>query len=307
MSDEKKIPAQGPDEEAKEILAEMEADHKLKGDIKPPEKQPEPVVTPPVVPPAPVPVVPAAVVPPEDSGESGDNKELLPRTPFLPYAKHKKILEKRDEEIATLTAKVEALTKVPPTQQQGADLANSLKGFVEKYGADNEYVNDLVDLIIGQVKLPKETLDKLEKVTSEAEARDNESMQIQGFNNEWDATLAPALTELAPDLDGKTIKTIKEKIMEMAFEPDPSNPSVLRYGTTPLKDLFLIAKNNNFITIPQSKRSAESPKGGASRGGGLDLTHELTGEQIGNLSDEDFDIYSANMAKQSRPTIRSSK
>ena len=149
MSDEKKIPAQGPDEEAKEILAEMEADHKA-GET--PVKQPEPVVTPVV--PTPVPETP--VVPPEDSGESDDDgkESLSPRTPFLPYAKHKKILEKRDEAIATLTAKVEELSKTSPTQQQSADLTSSLKGFVEKYGADNEYVNDLVSLIIGQVKLP---------------------------------------------------------------------------------------------------------------------------------------------------------
>ena len=215
--------------------------------------------------------------------------------------------EKRlSSKLETLVSDIKELVKKPVDQQTKkdkediTDQIDEVKKIADEYGLDPEPLQKLADVILAKVKLPKDITEKLESLEEIKKERDQDDFwkkQETKFDSEFgELKDSEAFAEEFQKLSPAEIVTVKEKLNELAFTK--------RYSGYSLVDLLTLKQDELLI---EKKKSATPGRGGSQRaGGGVDLSGktELTADQINDLSDEEFDTYSANMKKEHKSPLK---
>ena len=217
---------------------------------------------------------------------------------------HKKWEEERQKLTDQLANAGKASAEKPtdnPTNDD-AELRKKTDSIAEKAGIDPDAAFELAKIAREGAKpakyeIPEELkngLDKVTKIAAEEEARAEESR----FNADFDARILPLVKqEYGDDVPTTVIEKVKDQIKDKAYTDE--------YSKVPLTTIYK-GEDNFRGLIPPKQRGAEASRGGhqsyheATHVEGPDLTQELSGEELNNLTPEQFDTYAANMEKREK-------
>lgn len=292
--------------ETEDILAEIEGDQaRASGQEKKPEetpgkpeeKKPEPASADEAKKPE------GEHKPGEDDGKKPEPRREMKLVPAWVLERERDAHAKREKDLLEAAAKA---GQPKPAGEEGndtakhdtepAELDKAAEALADKHGITAELARDLIIAArAGQAVLPKEVVDKLQKVdelTSAAEI----TAEATKYNADFDRLIVPLIqAEYGQDVPPQVLSDIREQLKELAYNPD--------FAKVPYSTLYKGEDKFRGLVAP-AKRGAEpparpSPSGGAGVGddGRPDLTKPLSDAEIRKLSPEDFDTYSANMEK----------
>lgn len=292
-----------PDKERKEteeILGEIRGEDARKaGDApetpaKPEDKKPEEVKP------------PVSDRKPDGSKDDGDKEGQKRREgqSVLPAWLHERAKADWTKKETALLAEIENLkSSKPPTnaseQPKPTEDDKELVAIAEKHGVSPDLLKDLMAVSNKKMTLPAEISQKLEVIEQERQKAVVAS-ELASFNADFDKFILPAIqAEYGSDVPQSVIDTIREEVKVKAYTPE--------FAKVPYS---MIYKGDDQFRgrVAPIKKGAEKSRGGsmsaaldnAASDTQVDLTKELSAEELAKLTDAQFDQYSDNMAKRSK-------
>lgn len=237
---------------------------------------------------------------PDETGE----KKPEPRRDFklMPAWLHERAKadwEKREKELLeSISKKGEALGENKAGEGKKDDTEAEIEKLAEEEGISASLAKKLIDLAAkrsGNGKIPDELKKELDLARHHREQQEiaNETAQ---FNSDFDSQVLPIVkAEYGNDISPEIISDIREKLKELAYNPD--------YSKVPYTTLYK-GEDKFRGVIPPIKKGAEGARGGhtaaaESKSGGedADISKPLNDDEIRKLTDEQFETYTKNMEK----------
>jgi len=263
---------EGTSKENKEIMEEIKKD---KGG-----KLEEKEETPPEEPPKKPEKAEEEPEPPEEGG-TGEKPKRTPK--LMPTFKHEIAKKKWEQKEKEQTEEIGNLQRQLKESKTSPEREKALKDFAEKYGWEENQVNDFLKLLPKGETLPadlKERLDKFEKAQEEVR-------QQTMFGEDYEKTVTPILDEEKVPKEKRA--GLKKLINTLAF--------TTKYATYDLDEMYYSLKRKGELDefIGKGKTPAES-SGGATHG----KPGEPEAEGIMDMPDEEFDKWEKDRAKKAR-------
>lgn len=270
-----------PDEETRQILAEMEKDKPTE----PPVEEDKKAETPPEPPKKEVQA---------DDEDTSDDEEVKEREQeedrainSVPYARFAREREKRRELEAQLQSKAAELQQqVVADSPQAGQTATDFSAFAEKYGLDASFAQDLVS--IASKNIPKtETLSKEDREAIDAVRQQRFWQQeYSKFDRSVDE-----LKETFPD-EADTIEATRGDLKKFAF--------MKGYHNIPLYKLYFSTVKQ---TVTKKKTAESSVKSVPSQSASSIDFENVSSADINAMTAKEFEQYSELMAKKSKSLV----
>jgi hypothetical protein len=154
--------------------------------------------------------------------------------------------------------------------------------FIEESGMEKTAVMGLINII----KKHSGVSPDVEKRISQFEKTTAEQAEKSAFENDFSDNVLPLLKESNPDLTPAQIQKAKAKMKELAYEDGMDK--------IPL-DFIFARKQKEFegiVSTPEKKKSAEGSRPGSQAGTKAADYENITGNDIKNMTDEEFEKYS---------------
>lgn len=254
----------GLDQDAKEILAEMEQEV--------PETKPEQKVEEPAQ--EVVEEKPEEIQQPESQPPQQQTEEIKTEVSrMIPLAKYQTKKKKWDEE------KEELVNKISELEQKVNQVSSSVEStpdtkldeIATKWHLDKELVKDLSQ-IVPKSSIPDDILEEINALREEKYLNEQKALIEANYQKEL-----KELENNHPDIDFSLVD--KDKLHELAFSP--------RFAHTDLETIYRAYKDS--LVRPVAKKTFEQ-SGNIVQPEQQDYSH-LTDENISKLSDEEFEKY----------------
>lgn len=144
-------------------------------------------------------------------------------------------------------------------------------------------------------ELPPETKATLEKVDKYAADQETQAEE-RAFNSDFEAVILPLVkAEYGDDVPATAISKIKDQVKAKAYTDE--------YSRVPLATIYK-GEDEFRKVVPGKADGAEKSRGGhqeeheRKEPKGVDLSKELSDDEVAKLSPEEFDTYSNNMGRR---------
>lgn len=178
------------------------------------------------------------------------------------------------------------------------DFDQQLKAFVAKSGMNEDVARQFLDLAAKRAGLPKEFLEEMKRSQRERRNTDHWSDQHKQFDADFKNNVTPVLESLGKSKDD--IKAIYQTLNE-----DKKSPAWAWNPTNKKTSLVKLA-----LGLARGKTDRTSSEGNAgramNRGKTSKSVDEMDGEDIENMSDDEFDTFSDKLAKDNKSTLHRS-
>ncbi len=246
---------------------------------------------------------------PEGGEEGKEPKETPPAEPErresklvpqwqLEAARNK--WEKREKELLGMIPDPTKPNAEKPIEKPDADkkpdesLEKEIEDFVEKTGVDIEVAKGLVALARKNSGIiPPEISERLKKI-DQYEADKAIEVETVKFNSDFESTILPLIkAEYGDDVPAQTVEKIRNDLKAVAYTPE--------YQKVKYSEIYK-GQDQFRGVIPPKQKGGESSRGGtiaskdnASHGNETVAYEDMKEEDVKNLSDAEFDKYSAYM------------
>lgn len=223
----------------------------------------------------------------EDDEAPGVNREVKTIPAWKAHEMVKKAKEDAERETrAALESEFEAKIKAAGDKPGGAT-DDDVQKIADEFGLKPEVIPAFIERIGGVVSkhIKVETLSEQDRraIDSIAEAQKKQA-ESEGFNKEFTDVATQEALRLASG--GKQVTAdVIEKVKGLAFSST--------YHTYRLADIIRLEASNLF---PRESKSAESGKGGLSRGTPSKSIDEMSPDEILNMPDDEFDALSTALS-----------
>ena len=227
--------------------------------------------------------------------------ELLNPLKFVQPWELKRLEKNLNKQLGEIAEQLRGISSRPVTpareerKEELSDKIAEIKKVAEDAGLDPEPFAKIAEAILKATRNP-ELEERLEKSEEKEKEREYWEKQTELFGKEFDKT--KELDEFKEDfgkLTAAETQELKQKLNKLAFG---------KYQNYSIRDILVLKRDELF---PEKRKTAESGRGGVQRSkGSKDLSGKtvLSAEEQNDLTDEEFDTYSANLAKEHKTPLR---
>lgn len=227
-----------------------------------------------------------------------EEEPIKPETPHVPYSKFKKerdTWKTKEQEYEERISKLESdKAELAAMAKSGDSTDKEIEEFVERTGYDKESVMELINLASKRASNPN--LEKrLEIIEKERQLQQEEI----GFENDFREVALPALSEINDSASNSQLAKAKSKLKELAYRED--------YAQVPI-GMIISHHKSEFAEILEPKTSKKGMEGKTLK---LDNSNsdyvdpeKLTGDDILNMPDEEFDRLSEHLEKKAGSNLK---
>lgn len=219
-----------------------------------------------------------------DKGEGEGGDEPPEREPkHMPMWKHKEELKKVRDELTTDFEKklADAVSK------KGGPTDDDVSKIAEEFNLEPEIAGKMIDRMAGvlEQRLGLGDLKKsAEQITEQAKAQ----AEAKGFDEEWGAKATQEALKAAAG-DRQVTDSVKQRVHELAYSTE--------YARYRLSDVIRLNADSLFEAPSKQHKTAEAGRGGSNRGTPQKPISEMSSEEIGDLSDDEFMRLSEELGK----------
>jgi len=227
-----------------------------------------------------------------------EEPELLNPPKFVQPWELKRLEKNLTKQLGEIAEQLKGISSKPAGEERKEELSDKIaeiKKIAEDVGLDPEPLAKVAEAILKATRNP-ELEERLEKSEEKEKAREYWEKQNELFGKEFDKT--KELDEFKEDfgkLTAAETQELKQKLNKLAFG---------KYQSYSIRDILVLKRDE---LLPGKRKTAESGRGGAQRSkGSIDLSGKtvLSDEEQRNLTDEEFDVYSTNLAKEHKTPLR---
>lgn len=234
----------------------------------------------------------AAKIEPEEKEEE-EKEEIEPeeeeKKPSLPYSKFKKQKEKweaektkYEEEISGIRSKLGELETIASSK----NIEKDVDKFIEDNDMDKNTVMGLINIVKKHAGLSPEDRARIEKF----EKNQEQTSEKLAFENDFADNVLPLINETNPKATAEQIKKAKDKFKEIVYDDKNLNVPT-EYLVSHFRSELL-----KYTEAPKGKATLEKTRPGSQYGRRELDPENITREDINNMTDEEFEKYSNEMA-----------
>lgn len=229
-----------------------------------------------------------------------EQEEQANRTPLIPSGRLTKIEKEQKEFFTEIRGLIEGLGKKidsrPDTEKGQEQADEDIRQFAEANNLHEDVVKGLISIV--EKRFPKAQpgdpalTEKLQSVLEEREMDRQEAI----FTRDFDKNVLPILQKEFPNATAAEVATVRAKLQELAFTEE--------YARTTLPVIYKGVDEFRGLITPKGRKSAESGKGGGAPSNTATDYENVTAEDIGKMSDDEFEKFSEEMGRRSKRPIR---
>lgn len=226
----------------------------------------------------------------EESDEDDDENKEKSKGKLTLVQKYRKEKSKRKELETTLAT----LQQTKSDEAFDAEVVE----FAKKSGMNLDVAKGFLELAAKKAGLPKDLMEDIQRSRKERRESDYWSSQHKQFDKDFRDNVQPVLQSL-----GKS----KEEIKTLYDQLNTDDKSPLWAWSPKNKSTSLVKLALSLTRDKTTRHSSEGNAGKSfNRGKSSKSPEEMTGEDINEMSDEDFDTYSDSLGKSSKTSIHRS-
>ena len=188
----------------------------------------------------------------DDDDDDDPDKKRSPR--HIPIGKFQSFKKKSKDREQELLDEIEELKEDKGGGEASkSEVTKEVKKIAKEFDLDEKMVNALTEVILKQVKLPEDVLKKLKDVGDLKES-DQFKKEDDQFDRDFDKVILKLIKEEHPKVTDEEIKGMQDDLRKLAFTEE--------YAKTPLHVIY-----KGVDDFRPGKSSAESSRGGSSKGG----------------------------------------
>ena len=240
---------------------------------------------------------PETVVEPKEEAPSKEEPEVTeepvidraPKEPALmPAWQHKVAQKEWEKEREQLARELETL-RANPTQanrEAAEETAQNLRDLAREHGLELDENQERFFNSLLKRAVPQDLTKKLQALEADRQIAFLETQYEQEFSKD----VEPLIKERYGEVSASKLAELKKSLHDLAFTET--------YAKVPLKKVFYAEQDTFKIEPVMHKKTMDTTKPGKSRSVEIDYSR-VTEEDVANMSPEDFDKYSDNLAGKS--------